>query len=136
MINMLPFADQHLRFADQHGENTQKEQSDEIQTLKSELITLKNRCEQYEQAYESLTHQMIELIRNRFGRKSERYIDPRVNNSVYFLKITKYLLVQKIMAIKYQKQRLLLLRIRGKRKPRATKSCHVVLKLSRWVKRI
>lgn len=57
-------------------QNIIKKQSDEIQSLKSELITFKTRCEQYEQAYESLTHQMAELIRNRFGRKSERYIDP------------------------------------------------------------
>jgi transposase len=42
----------------------------------SELATYKKRCEQYEQAYDSLQHQVKELLRHRFGKKSERFIDP------------------------------------------------------------
>src|ERR1700733_12501276 len=51
-------------------------QSNEIQTLKSALITAEKRCEQYAQAYDQIQHQLKELIRNRFGKKSERFIDP------------------------------------------------------------
>lgn len=43
--------------------------------LKSELETYKKRCEQYALAYEQMQHQLKELLRNRFGKKSERYID-------------------------------------------------------------
>ena len=42
----------------------------------AELSLYQQRCEQYAQAYESLQHQVKELLRNRFGQKSERYIDP------------------------------------------------------------
>jgi transposase len=48
----------------------------EIQTLKAELNTSQKRCEQYAQAYDSLQYQLKELLRNRFGKKSERFIDP------------------------------------------------------------
>jgi transposase len=47
-----------------------------IQTLKAELGTYHKRCEQYMQAYDQLQHQLRELLRNRFGKKSERFIDP------------------------------------------------------------
>jgi len=49
---------------------------EKIQTLQSELNTSQKRCEQYAQAYEQMQHQLKELIRNRFGNKSERFIDP------------------------------------------------------------
>ena len=58
-------------------------QSVKIQFLEAELINNKNelenykkRCDQYMQAYDSLQHQVKELLRNRFGKKSERFIDP------------------------------------------------------------
>lgn len=44
--------------------------------LQEKLNTLEKRCEQYAQAYEQLQHQVTELLRNRFGKKSERFIDP------------------------------------------------------------
>jgi len=56
-----------------------KNQSVEIQALKAELITSEKRCEQYSQAYDQINHQLKELIRNRFGKKSERYIDDPEN---------------------------------------------------------
>lgn len=43
--------------------------------LQSENDTLRKRCEQYFQAYEQMQHQLKELIRNRFGKKSERYLE-------------------------------------------------------------
>ena len=51
------------------------EYSKENRFLKSELDTYKKRCEQYQQAYEQMQHQLKELLRNRFGKKSERHID-------------------------------------------------------------
>jgi transposase len=51
-------------------------QHNEIQSLKSENNILQKRCEQYMQAYDQMHEQIKELIRNRFGKKSERYIDP------------------------------------------------------------
>jgi transposase len=50
--------------------------SNEIQALKAELSLFQARCEQYAQAYDSLKAQIIELRRHRFGKRSERYIDP------------------------------------------------------------
>jgi transposase len=47
-----------------------------IQALESELNTYQKRCEQYAKAYDLLHHQLRELLRNRFGKKSERFIDP------------------------------------------------------------
>ncbi len=59
-----------------------KHQSKKIQALEeknlsyqSEINTYQKRCEQYMQAYDQLQHQLQELIRNRFGKKSERFID-------------------------------------------------------------
>lgn len=48
----------------------------ENQTLKSELALSQARCEQYAQAYDSLKNQLIEMRRHRFGKRSERYLDP------------------------------------------------------------
>ncbi len=56
-----------------------KNQTEEIQALKAALITFEKRCEQYAQAYDQINHQLKELIRNRFGKKSERYIDDPEN---------------------------------------------------------
>jgi transposase len=59
------------------------QQNSKIQALEaqnfiyqSENNTLLKRCEQYMQAYDQLQHQLTELVRNRFGKKSERFIDP------------------------------------------------------------
>ena len=54
-----------------------KNQNDEIQSLKAALIISEKRCEQYAQAYDQMHDQLKELIRNRFGKKSERYMDPK-----------------------------------------------------------
>lgn len=48
----------------------------EINTYQAEINTYQKRCEQYAEAYDQLQHQVKELIRNQFGKKSERYIDP------------------------------------------------------------
>lgn len=40
-----------------------------------ELNTYQKRCEQYAQAYDYLQHQLQELRRHRFGKKSERFMD-------------------------------------------------------------
>lgn len=48
---------------------------EQIQVLKAELNTYQKRCEQYAQAYDNLQHQFKELLRHRFGKKSERFID-------------------------------------------------------------
>ena len=60
-----------------------KNQGNKIQALEeqnlayqAEINTYQKRCEQYMQAYDQLQHQVQELIRNRFGKKSERFIDP------------------------------------------------------------
>jgi transposase len=50
--------------------------TDEIQALKAELALFQQRCEQYSQAYDLLKEQIKEMQRHRFGRRSERYIDP------------------------------------------------------------
>ena len=47
-----------------------------IRSLESTNNLLEQRCEQYAQAYDSLLAQIKELQRHRFGKKSERYIDP------------------------------------------------------------
>lgn len=52
-----------------------QKQQDEIQALKAALNTAEKRCEQYAQAYDQMHAQLIELIRNRFGKKSERFLD-------------------------------------------------------------
>src|SRR6185312_15968932 len=46
-----------------------------IERLEAELSLYKKRCEQYAAAYESLHHQIKELLRHRFGKKSERFIE-------------------------------------------------------------
>lgn len=53
-----------------------EEHAEAIQALRSELSNSEKRCDQYAEAYESLKNQMQEMLRDRFGKKSERYIDP------------------------------------------------------------
>lgn len=47
-----------------------------IKDYENRISILESRCEQYAQAYDSLLAQIKELQRYRFGKKSERYIDP------------------------------------------------------------
>src|SRR3990167_8147222 len=51
-------------------------QNQQIQALQAQLNTSQKRCEQYALAYDQLQHHLQALQRNRFGRKSERFIDP------------------------------------------------------------
>lgn len=48
----------------------------QIIQYQSENHLLQKRCEQYAEAYDHMQAQLKELIRNRFGKKSERFIDP------------------------------------------------------------
>jgi len=57
-------------------EQTIQSQAEKILFLETELSNFQKRCDQYMQAYDSLQHQVKELLRNRFGKKSERFIDP------------------------------------------------------------
>jgi len=47
-----------------------------IKNYEDKIQLLEKRCVQYAQAYDSLLAQIKELQRHRFGKKSERYIDP------------------------------------------------------------
>ena len=50
---------------------------DQLEALKAENAMYKARCEQYAEAYDYLQEQIRELRRQRFGKKSERYLaDP------------------------------------------------------------
>ena len=62
-----------------------RDQSSQIQALKAELTIYQKRCEQYMQAYDSLQHQLKELLRHRFGKKSERFIDDPENPQLSLL---------------------------------------------------
>ena len=53
-----------------------KKQNDRINTLESLLQQAEMRCTQYAEAYDSLLSQIKDLQRYRFGKKSERFIDP------------------------------------------------------------
>ncbi len=61
-----------------------QQQVNEIQALKAELTTFQKRCEQYAQAYDALQHQIEALQRYRFGKKSERFIDPEQPQLSFF----------------------------------------------------
>jgi transposase len=51
--------------------------NDKIQALEADNLLLKARCKQYTDAYEYLQEQILELRRQRFGKKFERYLaDP------------------------------------------------------------
>lgn len=47
-----------------------------IKNYENKIHLLEARCEQYAQAYDSLLAQIKELQRYRFGKRSERYLDP------------------------------------------------------------
>ena len=47
-----------------------------IKNYENKIHLLEKRCEQYAHAYDSLLAQIKELQRHRFGKKSERYVDP------------------------------------------------------------
>lgn len=57
---------------------------EENSLLRGQLDLYQKRCEQYMQAYDSLQHQVNELLRNRFGKKSERFIDPQHPQADFF----------------------------------------------------
>jgi transposase len=57
----------------------------ELNTYRSELNTYQKRCEQYAQAYDQLQQQVKELLRHRFGKKSERFIDDPENPQLSLL---------------------------------------------------
>ena len=50
-----------------------------IEALQAENILLNARCKQYEEAYEYLKEQMLEMRRQMFGKRSERFIDDPEN---------------------------------------------------------
>ena len=47
----------------------------QLSDLQIKLNNSEKRCDQYAQAYDQLQHQLRELLRHRFGKKSERYVD-------------------------------------------------------------
>lgn len=49
-----------------------------------EIELLKKRCEQYSKAYDSLLFQLKELQRYRFGKRSERFVDPNQQQLDFF----------------------------------------------------
>ncbi|MBT7338461.1 MAG: IS66 family transposase [Candidatus Jacksonbacteria bacterium] len=51
-------------------------QQEQIQLLLDTVESYQKRCEQYQQAYESMAFQVKELLRDRFGKRSERDVDP------------------------------------------------------------
>lgn len=53
-----------------------QEQNNKIQALETQLNITLQRCDQYAQAYDSLQRQLKNMLRHRFGKRSERYIDP------------------------------------------------------------
>lgn len=59
-----------------HYEHQIEQLTQEVQGLKAALASSQARCEQYSQAYDSLIAQIRELQRHRFGKRSERFIDP------------------------------------------------------------
>jgi len=71
-------------------ESTIKNLNDEIQSLKAANSALEKRCEQYAQAYDQMHAQLKELLRYRFGKKSERYIDPENLQKNFFDEDTKF----------------------------------------------
>lgn len=42
----------------------------------AKILSFEKRLEQYAHAYDTLQRQVQELLRNRFGKKSERFVDP------------------------------------------------------------
>ena len=48
---------------------------EQISLLSAELAEYKKRCDEYAAAYEQLKHQVRDLLRHRFGKKAERFVD-------------------------------------------------------------
>ena len=63
---------------------------EENENLKSALNTVQKRCEQYAQAYDSLLYQLRESLRQRFGKKSERFIDPESGQMDMFSSLERF----------------------------------------------
>ena len=63
------------RYFDDQMQAMKAEFEKQILVHQSELNLYQKRCEQYEQAYEQMRQQLQELLRHRFGKKSERFID-------------------------------------------------------------
>jgi len=61
----------------------------ELSDTQAKLNTSEKRCEQYEQAYEQIRHQLQELLRHRFGKKSERFIDDAQPQLSFFANLLK-----------------------------------------------
>ena len=57
----------------------------EIEVLKAENALLNARCKQYEEAYEYLKEQMLEMKRQIFGKRSERFIVDPENSQLSLL---------------------------------------------------
>jgi transposase len=64
-----------LQILQEVNEDLQRKLSDAL----AQINTYQKRCEQYAQAYDQLQNQVNELLRNRFGSKSERFIDDEEN---------------------------------------------------------
>jgi len=58
---------------------------DQNQSLVAENALLNARCKQYDEAYEYLKEQMLEMKRQIFGKRSERYIDDPENPQLSLL---------------------------------------------------
>lgn len=59
--------------------------TEQNQALKAEVALLSARCKQYEEAYEFLKEQMLEMKRHIFGKRSERYIEDSENKQLSLL---------------------------------------------------
>lgn len=66
------------------SEQNASEWCSQMAFLEEENRNLKKRCDHYAQAYDALKNQVIELLRHRFGKKSERFIDPENRQLDFF----------------------------------------------------
>ncbi len=55
--------------------NSKKALQQQVKELTRERDVLFDNCKQSEEAYAVLMHQLKEMLRHRFGQKSERHID-------------------------------------------------------------
>lgn len=62
----------------------------QISMLKVENENLQKRCEQYAQAYDALLHQLRDALRQRFGKKSERFMDPESGQLDMFSSLERF----------------------------------------------
>lgn len=72
-----------------------KSQRNTIDNLQKKLEESSMRCEQYAQAYELINHQLKELLRHRFGKKSERFIDPESQQMDFFSDVDTFIKADK-----------------------------------------